>query len=282
MKFCTIADKNYLTKALAMYQSLIENLEQFTLYFLCLDDETFLKLEQLELPNLYIVRLALLESLDIELRNAKNNQPSKYGTQYSQYCWCLTPYFTNYILTNYCKKNEYLTYVDSDIYFYGSPKKIIEEMKGMSVGIHTHRFTPPIKETDSGWYNVGIVVFKNDTSGLFISSLWKYWLLNPKNEFYNKYGTCGDQKYLELFEKICDSVCIFDKNILHSAPWCCNDLSGKDILWYHFSHFTINGDTYKDHINAIPEWQPTLYKWIKPLYDNYFKVIKKAENIISD
>jgi hypothetical protein len=51
MKFCTIADKNYLTKALAMYQSLTENLEQFTLYFLCLDDETFLKLEQLELPN---------------------------------------------------------------------------------------------------------------------------------------------------------------------------------------------------------------------------------------
>ena len=86
MKFCTIADKNYLTKALAMYQSLTDNLEQFTLYFLCLDDETFLKLEQLELPNLYIVRLALLESLDIELRNAKNNPPSKYGTQYSQYC----------------------------------------------------------------------------------------------------------------------------------------------------------------------------------------------------
>ena len=40
MKFCTIADKNYLTKALAMYQSLTENLEQFTLYFLCLDDES--------------------------------------------------------------------------------------------------------------------------------------------------------------------------------------------------------------------------------------------------
>ena len=228
MKFCTIADKNYLTKALAMYQSLTDNLEQFTLYFLCLDDETFLKLEQLELPNLYIVRLALLESLDIELRNAKNNPPSKYGTQYSQYCWCLTPYFTNYILTNYCKKDEYLTYVDSDIYFYGSPKKIIEEMKGMSVGIHTHRFTPPFKETDSGWYNVGIVVFKNDYDGNNISNLWKSWLLNQNNLNYEQYGKCGDQKYLFNIDSLSEILSKYGFKIEPIEYWKDGKFNKKD------------------------------------------------------
>lgn len=280
MKFCTIADKNYLTKALAMYKSLCDNVKDFKLYFLCLDDETYIKLDELNLPNIYIFRLSLLDSLDCELRDSKNNPPSKYGTQYSQYCWCLTPYFTNHILKYYCKKDEYLMYVDADIYFYGPPNAILNEINGKSIGIHTHRFTPPFREVISGWYNVGIVVFKNDFEGRKISELWKYWMLNPKNEYYNKYGTCGDQKYLELFEKLSDSVCIFDKHLLHGAPWCCNDLNGRNILWYHFSHFNIENGQWKDHLNNPPEWRPSGYTFIKPYYENYFKVIQEYEKLI--
>jgi len=281
MKFCTIADKNYLTKALAMYQSLCENVDSFKLYLLCLDDETYLKLEELELPNIQIFRLALLESLDIQLQKAKNNPATKYGTQYSQYCWCLTPYFTHYILKNYVKDGEYLTYIDADIYLYGSPEAILSELNGKSIGIHTHRFTPPKKDVLSGWYNVGIVVFKKNVYGLTMSENWKNWMLYPNNEYYMKYGTCGDQKYLELFEQLCDGVCIFDRNILHGAPWCCNDLNGKQILWYHFSHFNHDKNGWKDHLNNPPEWRPSGYTFIKPYYENYYKIIQKYEALCS-
>jgi len=218
MNFCTIADKDYLTKALAMYQSLCENVEDFTLYFLCIDDETYLKLDELNLSNIYYFQVPLLEALDNELIKAKNNPQSKYGTKYSQYCWCLTPYFTNFILTHYIEDSEYLMYVDADIYFYGNPQIILDEMNGKSVGIHTHRFSPPFKEVDTGWYNCGIVVFKNDFVGIEMSDNWKSWLLNQNNEYFEKYGTCGDQKYLELFQRFCD-VSVFDENILHGAPW---------------------------------------------------------------
>ena len=279
MNLCTTADINYLTKALALYQSLCDNVEDFTLYFLCIDFETWQKVGELNLKNVSRFKLERLEAIDIELQQSKNNPPSKYGTQYSQYCWTLTPYFTNYILKNFIKENEYLMYVDADIYFYGSPQRIIDEMNGESVGIHTHRFTEPFRETDSGWYNCGIVVFKNNPSGITASALWKHLLINHNNIYREKYGTCGDQKYLELIkEKF--TCCVFDKNILHGAPWCCNDLKNKEILWYHFSHFTIKEGKWYDHINLIPEWNPTAHSFIKPYYENYFKVIQEKEKII--
>ena len=276
MNICTIADKNYLTKALAMYHSLCENLDVFTLYFLAIDTETYNKLNQLSLPNIQIYYLEDLENNDSVLLDAKSNPPSKYGNQYSQYCWTLTPYFTNYILKNFIKEDEYLMYVDADIYFYGSPKIILETIGIRPIGIHTHRFSLPFKETLSGWFNCGIVVFKNDEYGCYASDLWKLWLLNPENKHYEKYGTCGDQKYLELINREF-YTCVFDENILHGAPWCCNDLNGKEILWYHFSHFTVNGDTWCDHINNPPEWRPSGYTFIKPYYENYFSVIKEME-----
>ena len=281
MNFCTTADINYLTKALALYQSLCENVEDFTLYFLCIDFETWKKIGELNLKNVSRFKLERLEEIDIELQQAKNNPPSKYGTQYSQYCWTLTPYFTNYILNNFIKKNEYLMYVDADIYFYGNPQRILDEMNGASVGIHTHRFTEPFRETDSGWYNCGIVVFKNDISGNGISEAWKKWLLNPKNKHYETHGKCGDQKYLELFLYYSSFVSVFDKNILHGAPWCCNDLKDKEILWYHFSHFTVKDGKWYDHINLIPEWNPTAHSFIKPYYERYFKVIQEKEKMIN-
>lgn len=278
MNFCTIADKNYLTKALAMYQSLCDNVDDFTLYFLAIDEYAYYNLIKLSLPNIKIFLLSNLEDNDIELQTAKDNPATKYGTQYSQYCWTLTPYFTNYVLSNFIESNEYLMYVDADIYFYNTPQIILDEMKEKSVGIHTHRFTPPFKEVDTGWYNCGIVVFKNDFVGIEISNKWKSWLLNQNNEYFEKYGTCGDQKYLELFQRFCD-VCVFDENILHGAPWCCNDLKGKNILWYHFSHFNYTDTEYKDNYKG--EWKPTAHSFIKPYYDNYFKVIQQKKKILN-
>lgn len=282
MNFCTIADKNYLTKALAMYQSLCENVQEFTLYFLAIDYKIYETLIRLSLPNIEIYYLGDLEDRDTELKKSKFNPASKYGTQYSQYCWTLTPYFTNYILKNHIPVFECLMYVDADIYFYGSPQKILDAVGNYTpVGIHTHRFTPPYNgNLDTGWFNCGIVVFRASPRGIMASNLWKDCLLNPQNDYYEKYGTCGDQKYLELINEQFDT-CIFDEYILHGAPWCCNDLNGKDILWYHFSHFTLNSDTWQDHTNNPPEWRPSGYTFIKPYYENYFNVIKEKEKLIN-
>ena len=61
--------------------------------------------------------------------------------------------------------------------------------------------------------------------------------MNPQNEYAAKYGTCGDQKYLDLFIPLFGSlhVCVFDReaNIQYAAPW---NVKTNDLLFYHLNN----------------------------------------------
>lgn len=315
MNFCTLCDKNYLNKGLAMLQSLTAQLNSsFVLHWLCVDKETYDTLKRLQddyrpvTNNIrYCVKLYLLsdfEKRDPELLKAKSNPPRNYGTEHANYCWCLTTYFTNYILRNKITAGDMLYYVDSDIFFYHSPQ-IIESCIGKkSVGIHTHRFGGIYDDKNEvGWYNVGVVGFRNDSIGVEVSNSWKRWMLTMDHLFYQEYGTCGDQKYLNLFLKLWggDNVSVFDEVIGltgsrcgHLAPWNCDGLSHpgnyiiinkhghhEPVVFFHFSHFTVDatGNEWSDSING--EWNPTKNNsYIEAYYKEYFQVIQHVNDIL--
>lgn len=292
LHFCTTSDSNYLAKGLALYKSLKQTVkEEFRLHWLCLDDECFHILNNLRLPEVCTYSLSALEESDEELVTLKNSgHQSQFGTPQANYIWALTPYFINYLLHNIIQPNEKLTYADSDIYFYRSPEDILNAVGTKSVGIHTHRFGGNKKTSDSGWYNVGVMVFTKDETGLKISDFWKRLVMNPnkqKNEYYVEYGKCGDQKYLELFIPLFgeENVCVFDEHpdfsISHRAPWCCDE-DNRPVYFYHFSHFTydIARNWWRDHVNEKPEWKPTRHAHILPYYEKYWEEIKKAEGLI--
>ena len=294
LSLCTVCDKEYLLKGLAMHHSLCETIEgKWKLYWLCIDDDIYTELLRLNPKNVVPVRLADLEKRDHALRRAKNNPASKYGTQYSQYCWTLTPYFINYLLKKYIAKGEKIIYADSDIYFYRSPQAISDMTGRHSVGIHSHYpFGGTRTETDNGWYNVGVLVITKNLAGIQISDHWKRWLMNPDNEYYATYGTCGDQKYLELFEKIWgrDHVCVFDEEggISHLAPWNSDNQqhpehkfimhNGKaqSVAFFHFSHFRHDAANDQWHDSLHGEWNPSKDVNIRRYYEEYFNVIKKV------
>lgn len=275
MKICTICDSSYLLKALCLYHSLCNTIkEDFILYWLCLDDEIYNKLSELNFKNVELFKLSDLEAADPELMTRKNIPfVSEYGDEKSNYIWSLTPYFINYLLKTIIEDGEQIMYIDSDIVLYKSPRIILDAIGDKSLGIHTHRPSQRV-ETNTGHYNVGIMVFRKDKAGMYFSDLWKSWLLNPYNEHAEKHGTCGDQKYVELAAEYIgrDNICVFDedKEIYHGAPWCANDLEGKEILFYHFSHFVLLPDNdWRDSLHG--EWNPALYSWIRPLYEQYFE-----------
>jgi hypothetical protein len=278
-KFCTTCDYNYLPKGLSLYESLNTLCLKFELHWLCIDDKTFDKLQELNLPNVIAYKLSSLEQENEDLIKAKDIEPRLYGNKYSQYCWCLTPYFINYILKG-LKENEKLLYCDADIYFYYSPEIVFDSLDKKSVTIHTHRFSGEFDdENPAGWYNVGVIGFKKDTIGIDVSESWKGWLLDSSNPYYEKYGICGDQKYLNVFRRIWgeNNICVFDEefNILHLAAWCTHNDLNQSPLFYHFSHFVTDFSTWSDSLHG--EWNPSQYPHIKPLYEDYFNVHIKVK-----
>jgi hypothetical protein len=309
MDICTTADHNYLHKALALYQSL-QLKTQFgdpaivhILHVLCLDELCYSKLSQANLPGIICYSLPALELSDAQLRKARNNPACSYGDQYSNYCWSLTPWFIHFLLTQ--AQLSLLVYADADICFYTQPApysspfaQIFSVMGRASVGIHTHRFTaefetrenpdfPGTTVLDNGWYNVGVMAFRNTPQGIAISEQWKNWALNPTNPFYKDFGTCGDQKYLELFRPIFgqENVCVFDQvpdhEIFHMAPWSAENFRSRHALFYHFSHFRYDLKTGEWWDSLHGEWNPSHNGYIREyFYQPYFELIKNSEKLL--
>lgn len=296
----TISDYYYLEKGLTLYESLksSQSKNSFKLFYICLDEKTFKVINSIKNKNIEAININDLENDNFELKNIRNLPPSKEAIsngnaqnrdpQYIQFCWALSSYACYYCIHRLNLKNVY--YLDADLYFYEDLSMFDEEISNKSVGIVRHRidYLP-----SSGEFNVGIVYFKNSYVGKKCCLWWKKQMstLPENNPYFPWYGQCGDQKYLELFPLIFgDEVCIVDKKVGHLAPWNVTFHKYKndkiiwngieqDLLYFHFSHFKIIGDSYKTSYNnewiwGVPEKTDI---FVKNKYDDYY--IKTKENI---
>lgn len=299
LNICTLSDKNYIYKGLALYQSLCETMGNwFILYYLCLDNDCYEMLIKLGKHNIKPILLTDLEKQDKVLLKAKSNPASKYGSQQDNYYWTLTPYFVNYLLKNKIEHNQKLIYADSDIFFYESPFKILEIIEDHSVGIHTHGFVEDYYDALCGWFNVGVMVFTKNKTGIAISEMWKNLAIDTSNPYYESHGTCGDQKYLEvLLDKFGEqNIRIFDvySECGHLAAWnyvhAIHNSDGtftrrgatQRVYFFHFSHFKFNPEdnSWSDSING--EWHPCADLKIKPYYERYAQYLIKSKSMLND
>jgi len=283
-EICTVSDFNYLSKGLALYESLIEYSDNFTLNYLCIDDKSFKFLKPFETTNLKVWSVNDLLKNDKNLSQLKNNN-------YRYFCWSLASYFSNFLIK---KNNKSVTYIDSDILLHDNIDLILNEIGNKDVGIFRHRQFELTSNRPDGLYNVGIVFFKNSDLGKLLLNWWSDAVLHMK---YPHLSTCGDQKYLEEFPRLCPKDRIFiDGNIGHGAPWQWQLFNYDDyetdgtIIWEgkkqklifsHFSQFDydINNDTYipsKEHHIYTPIEKYEEIKALKMIYDDYFLKIKKV------
>ena len=294
---CTVADNNFLEKVLALNKSLKSFQDDYTLHLLCLDDLIY---ENCNEPNIIKYKLSDLIESDISLKRSQSNPPSFEALNNTggkiesakklQFIWSLASYFSWWCLDNL--EPDDILYVDSDIYFYNGLSSLYECLDGHSIGIVEHR-TPysPV----NGRYNVGIVYFKNDFDGYKVLTWWKNCLMIPDNEYAQSHGSCGDQKYLEVFEQLSDQVKIIDENIGHLAPWnfnyhkysngkiVWNDLH-QSLLYCHFSNFKplYEKNTYQlaprhGFIDA-PSKSESQRHFIKHIADQYYNDLKEAHD----
>ncbi|MGK5091296.1 glycosyl transferase [Deltaproteobacteria bacterium TL4] len=186
--FCTLFDSHYLTRGLAMFQSLRAHCPAFHLYIFAFDETCLRILSQQQLEFVTIIALQAFENA--ELLAVKRER------SIAEYCWTCTPAVIDYAIRTY--DLPHCTYLDADLYFWNSPERLIHEMAQKSVLITAHRYSSPHQHLEKvlGTYCVQFVTFKNDENGRKVLNWWKQSCLEWCYARLEN-GKYGDQKYLD-------------------------------------------------------------------------------------
>ena len=112
LTFCTLFDSNYLDKGLVLYDSMKECMENFKLYILAMDEKCREILNEMNLSNVVVISLREFE--DEEMLQIKSVRSR------AEYCWTCTASLIDYVFETY--REEYCTYIDSDLCFYKNPQ----------------------------------------------------------------------------------------------------------------------------------------------------------------
>jgi hypothetical protein len=241
LHFCTLYDRNYLSRGLALLESLTLHCPSFCLYVLCLDDETHQIMQHLPSPNLKLIPLAELERHDPELAACRHNRSR------IEYYFTMSPCLPLYLLVK--EGMNFICSLDSDLYFYQDPTPLFNGFESFSILIteHFHSMALFAKEHKTGVYNVSFQAFRHDDTGLACLRHWReqclqwcYHILDEKN---NRYA---DQKYLESWPAdFPGKVRIIRPKTAGLATWNVNHFQltlengqlcsdGEPVVFYHF------------------------------------------------
>ena len=220
-QFCTLFDRNYLPRGLALYRSLVRTGSAFHLRVFCMDEATSELIERLALPGLEPISLAELELLDPALAAVKSSRTRV------EYCWTATPAICRAAFAREPGLGE-ITYLDADVAFHRDPAELFDEIGSASVAIVPHRYSERWRayEATSGIFNVEWLTFRNDRDGRAALEWWRdrclEWCYARTED-----GKFGDQKYLDDWPTRFAGVHVLRHPGGGVAPW---NLDGAD-LW---------------------------------------------------
>jgi len=209
MNYCTLFNSHYLSRGLALYQSLLNHTEKFHLYIFAFDDIAYDILTRMQLA--YVTVISLKEFETPALLAVKPHRTV------AEYCWTSTSSTVLHCLEKYHLKE--ICYLDADLFFWGDPLTLISEAKDSSMMITEHRYS---KEYDhaliSGKYCVQFMYFKNDINAMQALHWWRAacleWCFNRVEE-----GKFGDQKYLDEWPQRFEGVKVLAHLGGGVAPW---------------------------------------------------------------
>ncbi|MDH5740469.1 MAG: FkbM family methyltransferase, partial [Nitrospira sp.] len=212
--YCTYFDRKYLTRGLALIESLRKTeSSDWAIFVICMDEMTHVALRALALPNVHLIPLHEIETRDHELLAVK---PTR---NLVEYYWTLTPTVILRILERN-RTVKILTYVDADLFFFSSPQPLFDELGSGSVLIHEHRYSPKQAHLadHNGRYNVGLLSFRRDSNGLTALRWWRERCLEWCFARYEQ-GKMGDQLYLNDWPSRFSGVVVLKNPGGGVGPW---------------------------------------------------------------
>ena len=282
--FCTYFDSNYACLGISLYNSLRAHVDDFELYVCCLEDRIYAILEELSLPQIKLIRLSEIEAFDPEFHSCRNNR------SIVEYYFTLSPILPRYIFD----KNpnvEVLTYLDSDLFFFHSPKGIYDEFGNSSLSLIEHRFPEKLKFREKyGKYNLAFQIYRNDKNTEACLSWWREQCL--KWCFDRLEGDkFADQKYLEKWEELFDGVKVIEHKGAGIAPWNWSNYSyslnsepvlvdDDPLIFYHYQGIRVLNKYVLCH--NLGSYKMNMPRSLRNFfYCTYFNALKEAEKILS-
>ncbi|PYS24725.1 MAG: glycosyl transferase [Acidobacteria bacterium] len=282
--FCTYFDSNYLVRGLALYRSLLRHAGPFQMWVLCFDDVSCHTLRTLKLDNLIPISLSEFEAGDDELLEAKKDRNTV------EYYFTCSPSLLLYVLKNW-REVDVLCYLDADLFFYSDPAPIYDELSDNSILIIPHRFPDNAlwRAEKYGKFNVGLLAFRNDSSGRQCLDWWRERCLEWCYDRIEP-GRFADQKYLDDWPERFEKVVVLEHKGANLAPWNFMNyeiemadgiatVDGAPLIFYHFHGVKILGRRLYDTASAGDyERMPSrLKQW---LYPRYIAELKRTEQWI--
>ncbi len=284
--FATFFDKNYLSRGIVLYNSIISVCSHFKLYVLCLDQETknYFDTNNYSFKKIETVLLSDLEKDNHELNICKSNR------SVIEYYFTLSPCWPLYLLEKY--NLSHICTLDADICFYYSPVNLFEFLSKYSIIITPHKFSPELKHLEVyGKYNVSFQIFKNDITGKSCLEKWRMKCLDWCGDYLDvKNNRFADQKYLDNWQTdFPGKVKILDDNVSGLAPWNINRfklnsiqnsfyVDSDPIIYFHFQHFKLLNNYLATNWFLPYMVKPTIE--INKLYKEYWIKIEKANKFL--
>jgi hypothetical protein len=277
--YCTYFDKTYLLRGLTLFRSLVSHSSRpFTLWVLCFDDYTFEIVSRLRQPNLKPIHIVDFERGDTALLSAKENRSRV------EYYFTCTPSWPLYILNNqdeFQENIETITYLDSDLFFFSDSAPLLESLGQHAALIIPHRFPPSLQHLEiHGIYNVGMLIFRNNETGLQILTRWREQCIEWCYD-YTDGKRFGDQKYLDDWPDVFPEVIVSSHSGANLAPWNWMNyrrirkhsdkywVEDEPLIFYHFQGLKIFAFDIYDP--GMSEYEPMPYNLRRLLYGPYIK-----------
>src|SRR6185312_5001300 len=162
----TYFDDKYLSRGLALYNSLQRHAPGSRLWVLCLNEACHQTLVALDLPDVVAVRLGEFETADPEVAATRASRDTL------EYFFACTPAWMRFVMNREAQA-EWVTYLDGDLFFFASPEPIYRELRGAKMAIIPHRYPAKLARLKKfGTFNVGWVGARNDPDGVAAVEWW--------------------------------------------------------------------------------------------------------------
>lgn len=247
--FCTYFDSRYLSRGLALHESLRRHAGEFHLTVLCLDQACRDQLTRRNFANVTLLGLPELEAAEPELARVKRVR------SVSEFYFTITPCLVRRCLAD-LPEGEILTYLDADLYFFADPQPIFDELGDNSVAIIPHNFPPALEHLNRfGRFNVGWVSFRNDIAGRECLEWWRERCLEWCFDRYEE-GLYADQAYLDRWQEKFENVIVIEHPGANVAPW---NIARHPLRWHDGRLEVAEAPLLFYHFHALRQVEPGVF-----------------------